>query len=185
MVTHRYNSTNQLVPPARSNFVSLTVDTRGWTRVWKSLYQSYFLDRGDDKSFRAWPYFGLVICLGTLSNRDWNYFWYFENFCNLSGWSIVTSNAGTWLSNATLRFCSLAEQCHTHDFLIWLKMITTPVVLSQDFITSNAGAFLSNATLRLFCLTEQRHTHEILISQKNENNPKNEDKFKCYPDLKN
>ena len=26
----------------------------------------------------------------------------------------VTSNAGAWLSNATLRFFNLAEQCHTH-----------------------------------------------------------------------
>ena len=31
---------------------------------------------------------------------------------------VVTSNAGAWLSNATLRFFSLAEQCHTQEFLI-------------------------------------------------------------------
>ena len=31
---------------------------------------------------------------------------------------IVTSNGGAWLSNATLRFFSLAEQCHTHEFFI-------------------------------------------------------------------
>ena len=29
---------------------------------------------------------------------------------------IVTSNAGAWLSNATLKFFSLAKQCHTHEF---------------------------------------------------------------------
>ena len=64
-------------------------------------------------------------------------------------------------------------------------MKTTPVVLIQDFITSNAGAWLSNATLRFFGLTEQCHTREILTLQKNENNPKNEDKFKYNSDLKN
>ena len=31
---------------------------------------------------------------------------------------IVTSNAGAWLSNDTLRYFSLAEQCHTHKFFI-------------------------------------------------------------------
>ena len=29
---------------------------------------------------------------------------------------IVTSNAGAWLSNATLKFFSLAEPCHTQIF---------------------------------------------------------------------
>ena len=29
-----------------------------------------------------------------------------------------TSNAGAWMSNAILRFFSLAEQHHTHEFLI-------------------------------------------------------------------
>ena len=59
-------------------------------------------------------------------------------------------------------------------------MKTIPVVLIQDFITSNAGAWPSTATLRFFCLAEQCHTHEL-----NENNPKNEHKFKYYSDLKN
>ena len=31
---------------------------------------------------------------------------------------IITINGGAWLSNATLRFFSLAEQCHTHKFFI-------------------------------------------------------------------
>ena len=61
---------------------------------------------------------------------------------------------------------NLAEQCHIHEFFIWLKMKTTPVVLIQDFITNNAGAWLSTATLRFFCWAEQCHTHEILIWQK-------------------
>ena len=60
-------------------------------------------------------------------------------------------------------------------------MRTTPEVLIKDIISSNAGAWLSNATLRFFSLAEQCHTHEFLTK----NNPKNEDKFKYYPDLKN
>ena len=43
---------------------------------------------------------------------------------------------------------------------------------------------VSTATLRFFYLAEQCHTHEILIWQKNENNPKNEHKFRYYSDLK-
>ena len=31
---------------------------------------------------------------------------------------IVTSNARAWMSNAKLRFFTLAEQCHTHEILI-------------------------------------------------------------------
>ena len=31
---------------------------------------------------------------------------------------IFTSNARAWLSNATLRLFTLAEQCHTHEILI-------------------------------------------------------------------
>ena len=33
--------------------------------------------------------------------------------------NIVTSNGGIWLTNATLRFLSLAKQCHTHDFFLY------------------------------------------------------------------
>ena len=32
--------------------------------------------------------------------------------------NIVTSNARAWMSNATVRFFTLAEQCHTHEILI-------------------------------------------------------------------
>ena len=38
---------------------------------------------------------------------------------------VVTSNGGAWLSNATLRFFSLAEQCHIHEFLTTSKLKTT------------------------------------------------------------
>ena len=37
-----------------------------------------------------------------------------------------TSNAGTWLSNATLRYLSLAERCHTQEFFILLKNEKNP-----------------------------------------------------------
>ena len=37
-----------------------------------------------------------------------------------------TSNAGTWLSNATIRYLSLAERCHTQEFFILLKNEKNP-----------------------------------------------------------
>ena len=37
-----------------------------------------------------------------------------------------TSNAGTWLSNATLRYLSLAERCHTQIFFILLENEKNP-----------------------------------------------------------
>ena len=37
-----------------------------------------------------------------------------------------TSNAGTWLSNATLRYLSLAERCHTQEYFILLKNEKNP-----------------------------------------------------------
>merc|ERR1711875_35564 len=42
----------------------------------------------------------------------WQWFWHtaFQD--------IVTSNAGAWLSSATLRFSSLAEQCHTQKIYL-------------------------------------------------------------------
>ena len=64
-------------------------------------------------------------------------------------------------------------------------MKTTPVVFIQDIIISNAGAWLSNATLTSFSLAGQFNTYEFLIWRKKENNPKNKDNFKYYPDLKN
>ena len=33
----------------------------------------------------------------------------------------ITSNAADWLSTAALIFFCLAEQCHSHESLIWLK----------------------------------------------------------------
>ena len=39
---------------------------------------------------------------------------------------IITSNAGAWLINATLRIFCLAEQCHTHKILIWQKNLNNP-----------------------------------------------------------
>ena len=59
-------------------------------------------------------------------------------------------------------------------------MKTTPVVLIQHFITNNVGAWLSTATLRFFAWL-----NSATLMTKNENNPKNEHKFKYYSDLKN
>ena len=114
-------------------------------------------------------------------------FWLVELLASCSGaglplpllQDIVTINTGAWLSNVTLKFFNLAEQCRTREFLIWLKMKTTPIVLIQDTVTSNAEAWLSNTKLRFFSLSEQWHTYEFFIWLKNEG------KFKYHPDLKN
>ena len=76
---------------------------------------------------------------------------------------VVTSNGGAWLSNATLRFFSLAEQCHTQEFLIWLKNENNPKNLENSiiFLTSKLGDL------------------------KNEDNLKNEDDLKKEDDLEN
>ena len=60
---------------------------------------------------------------------------------------VVTSNGWAWLSNAALRFCNLAEQCHNQIFYLgW-------AVPHSDFL-----AWLTSATLRFFNLGEQCHT---------------------------
>ena len=49
---------------------------------------------------------------------------------------IATSNAGAWLSNATLRFFRLVEQCHTQLFYLrWFKS-------DFDAVKSNFGLLI-------------------------------------------
>ena len=48
----------------------------------------------------------------------------------------VLSNAGAWLSNATLRFSSSAEQCHTQKF--YLRCFN----LDFDAVKNNFGLLI-------------------------------------------
>ena len=68
------------------------------------------------------------------------------------------------MSNATLRFFTLAEQCHTHEILIWLKTENSPN--NEDKL-------------------EYFHDLKNEDNLKNGDDLKNEDDLKKEDDLKN
>ena len=66
-----------------------------------------------------------------------------------------------WLSTATLRFFSLADQCHTHELFIWLN---------KENISAHSGPCHQQwamQNLDFFSLAEHCHTHNLLVWLKN------------------
>ena len=92
----------------------------------------------------AWQFLYLLFLYGlSLKVSNWLIYWLLTvvlspNLSNYVFWA--------WLSSATLRFFSLAELCHTHEFLKWLKY-------------ENTSAYSGPCHQHCKRLAEKCHTH--------------------------